>query len=165
MTQTPRIAMPLLQPGQAQKELFHNEALRLLDLAVAAAVDGMLVNQPPASPAAGACYVVGTSPSGVWAGQAGALAGFGDGGWRFVEPITGLTVFDKASGQFATFTGSSWDLGSLRGEVVLIDGDQVVGPRLAAIPDPSGGTTADTEARAAIAAILSSLRQHGLIAT
>jgi hypothetical protein len=37
-------------------------------------------------------------------------------------------------------------------------------PRPAAIADPSGGTTADSEARAAIAQVLAALRQQGLIA-
>jgi len=37
-------------------------------------------------------------------------------------------------------------------------------PKPAAIADPSGGTTADSEARAAIAQVLAALRQQGLIA-
>lgn len=46
----------------------------------------------------------------------------------------------------------------------MVAGEQVVGPRLASIADPSGGTIVDVEARAGIAAILNRLRQHGLIA-
>jgi hypothetical protein len=37
-------------------------------------------------------------------------------------------------------------------------------PRPAAIADPSGGTTADSEARAAIAQMLAAMREQGLIA-
>lgn len=165
MPQTPRIGLTYLQAAQAQKEVTVNEGLRLLDLVVSPSVEGVLVDTPPASPAAGACYIVGNSPQGAWAGHAEALAGFGDGGWRFLGPIEGLTVFDKASSQFATFSGGAWEVGVLRGQAVLIDGEQVVGPRLAAIPDPTGGTTIDTQARATVASILSSLRQHGLIDT
>jgi hypothetical protein len=40
----------------------------------------------------------------------------------------------------------------------------VVGARAAAVEDPSGGATVDTEARAAITAMLERLREHGLIA-
>ena len=35
---TPRLSLPTLIPGQAQKELFHNEALQVLDFLVAGAV-------------------------------------------------------------------------------------------------------------------------------
>jgi hypothetical protein len=47
----------------------------------------------------------------------------------------------------------------------LIAGQQVVGGRLAAIASPSGGTTIDAEARAAVTQILATLRGHGLIGT
>jgi hypothetical protein len=40
-----------------------------------------------------------------------------------------------------------------------------VRPRADAIPSPSGGTTIDGEARAAIDQILATMRQHGLIDT
>jgi len=40
-----------------------------------------------------------------------------------------------------------------------------VGARAAAIDSPAGGTVVDLEARSAISAILSAMRQHGLIAT
>jgi hypothetical protein len=163
VTNTPRIGIPYLQAAQAQKEVTHNEALRIIDLVSAPAVDGLLVDQPPVSPAVGACYIVGTTPQDAWAGHAETLAGYGDGGWRFLAPIEGLTVLDKNSGQFATFVGGSWEVGALRAEAVLIDGEQVVGPRLAAIADPTGGAVIDMQARAAITAILASLRQHGLI--
>jgi hypothetical protein len=140
-----------------------NEALRSLDLAVAPAVDGMHLNTPPGSPASGACYIVGPSPTGAFAGHTEALAGYGEGGWRFLGPTEGLTVFDKSSGQVATFVGGSWEIGQLKGQSLRIGGDQVVGPRLAAIADPSDGTIVDTQARSAIASILTALRQHGLI--
>lgn len=48
-----------------------------------------------------------------------------------------------------------------------VDGTKVIGPRGAAVADASGGTTVDTEARAAINALLARLRAstgHGLIA-
>jgi hypothetical protein len=46
---------------------------------------------------------------------------------------------------------------------VSIGGVDVVGARRAAIPDPTGGTVVDSQARAAIGAILGTLRGHGLI--
>lgn len=55
-------------------------------------------------------------------------------------------------------------MGALRVERVLIDEVQVVGARRGAISDPAGGAVVDSEGRTAIIAILSALRQHGLIA-
>lgn len=127
-------------------------------------MDGFLVDTPPASPAVGDTYIVGASPAGAWAGHANALAGFTSGGWRLIAAADGLTALVKASGQWAVFSAGSWGLGQLRGASLSIGGDQVVGPRLAAVAEATGGLTVDTEARLAIAAILERLRQHGLIA-
>lgn len=140
-------------------------ALAIFDLAISAAVDGLLLNTPPSGPASGECYIVGASPTGAWVGHALALAGYTAGGWRFITPFVGLSVVDKASGQVAVFEAGAWELGQVRATTLSIAGDQVVGSRLAAVGDPSGGTTIDVEARAAIAAILARLRQHGLIAS
>lgn len=51
----------------------------------------------------------------------------------------------------------------LRGSALLLDGIQVVGERRPAIPSPTGGATTDSEAQSAIDAVLTALRQHGLI--
>lgn len=51
----------------------------------------------------------------------------------------------------------------LRGSALLLDGIQVVGERRPAIASPSGGAPMDSEARSAIEAVLTALRQHGLI--
>ena len=151
--------------AQVDKSTTHNEALAILDIAVCAAVDGFLLDTPPASPVAGDCYIVGSAPTGAWAGQALALAGYTAGGWRFITPFAGLSVLDKASGQVAVFETGVWEVGQVRATALSIAGDQVVGARLAAVDDPAGGTTVDIEARAAIAAVLARLRQHGLIAS
>lgn len=133
-------------------------------MAVAPALDGFLTNTPPASPASGASYVVGTSPTGAFAGKAGHLATYAEGGWRFIAPVAGLSALDKASGQTAVYRGGTWELGKLRGGQVEVAGVKVVGSQAAAIADPSGGTTVDTQARTALAAVLAALRGHGLIA-
>lgn len=165
MIQTARLAVPLLEAGQIDKVTTHNEALTVFDLGLCAAVDGFLADMPPASPSVGACYILGASPTGAWAGHAQALAGYTSGGWRFIAPVDGLTALVKVSGQFAVYSGGSWELGQLRGARLSVGGNQVVGPRLAAVVEATGGATIDAEARAAIAAILDRLRQHGLIAS
>ncbi len=164
MSQTSRLGLPFIEPGQAQKELFHNEALRLIDVALAAAVETVGANAPPASPADGQCFIVGPAPTGAWAGQANAIAGYAAGGWRFVAAVAGMRALDKASGQTATFDGAAWVVGTVKGATLQLAGSQVVGARGAAVANPSGGANADVEARAAIVAILDRLRGHGLIA-
>lgn len=159
---TDRLALPLLQPGQAQKEMSHNEALARLDLAAQASVSAAGTDSPPAEPGPGEAWIVGDSPTGDWAGHAGAIAGWSAAGWRFVAPREGMQAWVAESGGFALFADGAWHVGECRGRLI-VEGDQVVGPRAGAIGDPSGGATIDAEARAAVAAMLAALREHGLI--
>jgi hypothetical protein len=163
MELTPRLALPTLIPGQAQKEFFHNEALQLLDCIVAAAIEEPARNDPPLSPSAGQTYLIGTSPTGEWTDYPDHLAAFGAGGWRFVVPVVGLRVIEKSSGTVAAYGAAGWEMGVVRASRIIVDGQQVVGPQGGAIADPAGGTTVDLEARSTITEILSALRQHGLI--
>jgi hypothetical protein len=157
-----RFALPLLVPGQAQKEMFHNEALTLVDAVMHAAVEGRLA-VPPSSPTIGRTWIVDAGASGAWAGRDDRLAIWTAGGWRFVAPPESMIVWDKAVGFARRWTGSAWTDGSIAVARIVIGGQQIVGTRQAAPPSPSGGTTIDTEARAAIAAITVALRTHGLI--
>ncbi len=159
-----RLTLPYLQPGQAQKELYHNEALALLDLAVQPAVLGIAVNTPPADPAPGDCWIVGTAPTGAWAGEAGHIAGWTQGGWRYLTPTAGMVVWSIADALEARFAGGSWTVGTVQAARLVITGDQVIGPRQAAIASPAGGSMIDEQARAAVAAVLAAMRSHGLIA-
>ncbi|KTT68653.1 DUF2793 domain-containing protein [Sphingomonas endophytica] len=161
---TARLALPLLAAGQAQKETWHNEALALLDIAVQATVEEVGRNAPPAAPAPGACWIVGTAPSGDWADHAGAIAGWTPGGWRFIAPRAGFRAWHGTTGQEAVFDGTTWRRGEVRAARVLVDGQQVIGPRGAAIVMPTGGSTVDSEIRSCVATILNTLRDHGLIA-
>lgn len=160
-----RLGLALLQAGQAQKELSHNEALTLLDVAVQAAVEAVGLDTPPPAPTAGACWIVGAAPSGAWAGRAQALAGWTSGGWRFVDARDGMTAWSLADGAFARFAGGAWSVGLVTGTHLVLGGNAVVGSRQPAIAGPAGGATVDAEVRAAVGAILSALCAHGLIAT
>ena len=165
MSATHRLALPHILPGQAQKELFHNEALQALDLVVAAAVEEPPRADPPSSPAVGSCYIVAAPPTGAWAGRAGCIAGMTLAGWRFVTPMDGLAALIRSNGLTAMYRAGAWELGTLRGERVEIGAQQVVGSRGAAIAGPVAGSVIDAEARASVSAILSALRLHGLIAS
>lgn len=164
MSDTARLMLPLLAAGQAQKEMTVNEALARLDLATQAAVVSVGANTPPGTPAEGDAWVTGAAPTDAWAGQAGVIAGWTAGGWRFVAPREGMTVWSIADGCTAIRTGGMWRVGRIAGAALTIGGVQVVGARRPAIAAPSGGATVDAEARVALAAMLAALAAHGLIA-
>ena len=104
---TTRHGLPLLQAGQAQKEVTHNEALVLLDLLAHPAVEGVLAT-PPAAPLIGQGWIVGATATGDWAGQEGSLACCTSGGWRFLPARAGMLVWNAASSAFAWFDGALW---------------------------------------------------------
>lgn len=161
---TARLSLPLLQAGQAQKDMTHNEALALIDIVAQAGVTGVGIDTPPATPAAGACWIVGAVPSGAWAGHAGAIAGWTGGGWRFVAAREGLSAWEIGARRMVTFVDGVWETGTLRGTRLIVDGQQVVGAQQPAIPVPAGGATIDAEARGALMQVVAVLQAHGLIA-
>lgn len=98
---------------------------------------------PPGSPVDGQCWLVGASPTGEWAGQAGKIAARQAGNWLFFVARDGMKLLNRATGQEIRYN-AAWQIAA----------------RPAA---PSGGTTIDTEARSAIAAILASLTTAGIV--
>lgn len=163
MTETThRLALPLLHAAQAQKEMYHNEALARLDLLTQAAAEALGADTPPADPLPGQCWIIGDAPEGAWRGHAREIAGWTEGGWRFAAPVEGMRLWLSRSAGHACFAGGGWHGGEVHGRLIVA-GKQVVGARAAAIPEPEGGTVVDAAARAAISAVLVALRAHGLI--
>ena len=160
---TPRFALPFILPGQAQKELFHNEALIRIDAALNPAVEGPPATEPPATPTQGQCWIVAPAATGEWTGRDGLLAMWSEGGWRFVAPTPGTSAWDKAANLPLLFDGYQWRAGELACAGLLVNGVRVVAGRQAGVPSPSGGTIIDEEARAAINALTAALMSHGLI--
>jgi hypothetical protein len=158
-----RHALPFILPGQAQKELFHNEALAVIDAALHATVEGTPVSTTPASPQSGQCWLVASGAAGAWAGEDNNLASWTSGGWRFIRPVEGMAVWDRVAQLDRRWTGGEWSHGEISAASVTIGGAQVLGSRQPAVTSPSGGTTIDTEARAALHSLLVALRTHGLI--
>jgi hypothetical protein len=164
MTDTsPRFGLPFILPGQAQKEAYHNEALALIDAALHAQIEAGPVDDIPADPEPGQCWIVGAGASGAWAGKADALACRTAGGWRFVAPRPGMLAWTIDPGCWLYWTGSAWSAGEWPATALVIDGQQVVGPQLPDVPSPSGGTIIDAEARAAVDGLIATLKSHGLI--
>lgn len=104
---TNRVKLPYILQSQSQKEVTHNSGLDLIDALLQAACVSVSVNTPPGSPVAGDCYVVGTSPTGAWAGQAKAVA-FYTTGWNFIAPWEGLTVWANDTNALYTYDGAAW---------------------------------------------------------
>ena len=139
---SPRFNLPFLFAGQAQKEAFVNEAHALTDALLHCAIEGTAA-APPVMPANGTNWLVGTSPSGDWAGQAGKLACRQAGVWLFIAPRDGVRVLDRSNGQQRSYFGG-WQA--------------PVAPAA-----PGGGITIDAEARGAIAALVAALRLAGIL--
>ena len=125
-------------------------------------VDGPPGSNPPANPTVGTCCLIATGAAGDWAGKDGSIACFTAGGWRFVEPIEGIGVVDRGSGEEWRWRSGAWERGIVRGQEVHINGQKVLHRRQPAIAGPAGGAVIDAECRAAVEAVLATLRAHGL---
>ena len=68
MITTARFALPLIAPGQAQKEVYHNEALAAIDAALHACVTEAPRADPPAEPDEGESWIVAADATGAWEG-------------------------------------------------------------------------------------------------
>jgi hypothetical protein len=132
-------AQALVAATSAGQGLLETLAAQLL---LHAAIEGE-ADAPPATPADGECWLVGAAPTGEWADQAGRLATFQAGGWLFIAPRDGLRVLDRATGQ-AIHYRAGWQ--------------RPVTPAA-----PSGGTTVDSEARAAVAELVDILIASGIL--
>jgi len=159
---TPRFALPFILPGQAQKEVFHNEALARIDLALHPAVEGPPAVEPPPAPAQGECWIVARGVGG-WSGRDNMLAMWTESGWRFLAPAPGTSAWNKAASVPLLWDGDQWRDGELACAGLLVEGVRVVGERQPAVASPSGGTIIDEQARAAIDALTAALMSHGLI--
>ncbi|MBD3730707.1 MAG: DUF2793 domain-containing protein [Sphingomonadales bacterium] len=144
LSHTPRLALPLLFAGQAQKEFFVNQSLSLVDMLLQAAVEGE-ASVPPVSPADGESWLVGSAAEGGWSGYEGHLASWQSGVWLFAYPSEGWQVFDRDTRQAIRYSLGEW---------------QRVQPPAA----PVGGSVEDTEARQAIADLVAALRANGIFA-
>lgn len=101
-----------------------------------------LRNDPPVSPTAGQVWIVGTTPTGAFAGQSNCIAGWTDGGWRFVKPVQGMRVHDLQSNATRLFDGT-WKV-------------------VAAPAAPTGGAVVDSEARASLVLVIQALKAIGI---
>lgn len=112
-TQTTRLAMPLIQPAQAQKHVTVNELLMRLDGLVNLVLQGTSATTPPDTVADGQCWGLGGAPVGAWAGQAGRIAIAANGGWVFADPAPGMRAHVQPDGLPAIHDGIGWRVGAI----------------------------------------------------
>jgi len=143
-SRTARLDLPLLFAGQAQKEVFVNEALLRLDALLGCAIEGEIAT-PPADPEDGKAWLVGGGASGEWAGHDGKIAARQAGQWLMAEPRDGMRIFNRATGQML-FRNVGWQA-----------------PDRPAMAE--GGATVDAEARAAIVALTAALTEAGIFSS
>lgn len=139
---SPLLGLPMLFTGQAQKEVFVNEAHSLIDAIAHCAIEGS-ASTPPATPISGSNWLVGTGASGDWSGMDGKVACCQSGNWLFVTPFDGFRVFDRSRSQFAHYSGG-WKTPT-------------------SVIAPTGGTTIDTQARTTLANLISALQTAGVL--
>lgn len=115
-----------------------NESINVIDALLQVAVVSVNTNAPPGSPAEGARYIVGPSPTGAWAGQAGKLARFLNTAWTFFDA---RHVLNAADGLWYVRSALTWT--SVAG--VPSDGS-ITNAKLAGVPTQTikGRSTAGT---------------------
>lgn len=139
---TKRHSLPNLFVGQSQKEITHNEALARIDALLHPVVEAKLT-APPAGltdSSDGLCWLIGSPATGQWSGRSGQVARWSGGSWRYIAAVAGMTLWLVSGNKRLFYIAGAW-----------------VEP--SAINSPVGGTSIDTEARAAVLAILDHLRQ------
>lgn len=139
---SPRFALPFLYAGQAQKEVFVNEALALTDALLHCTVAGESP-APPAEPVNGENWIVAAGATGEWVGRDLCIACRQGENWIFVPARDGMWIFDLSAGQHLLFYGY-WRKAS-------------------PLSEPLGGSVVDGEARATINQLILALQALGVL--
>jgi hypothetical protein len=105
---TPNLGLPYIMAAQSQKHVTHNEAIRALDALVQLAVLDRDLAAPPVSPAEGARYIVGGSPTGAWSGHTDEVAAYQDGAWMLYAPVEGWIAWIADEDVAVVWDGTTW---------------------------------------------------------
>lgn len=108
MTTTVNLGITHISQSQSQKEVTANAAFDKIDAILNRGVVDKDLNSPPGSPANGAVYVVGGTPTGAWSGHALDIAYYLNSTWYFIEPNEGLTLWVNDEDILYTFNGATW---------------------------------------------------------
>lgn len=162
MSETIRHALPLLSAGQAQKEITHNEAILAIDRQLHLAVQLRVLAAPPETPVAGHAYIIAAGAVDAWAGQSGNIASYDGFGWHFAEPVVGCVAWIVEEAVFSVYAGD-WSTGGWPATGLRVAGRDVLSATPASIAGPVGGLVVDSECRAALAYLLTALKDQGVV--
>jgi hypothetical protein len=107
---SPRLQLPYLAAGQAQKHVTVNEALAMLDGLIQTAVESATTAAEPAAPPEGALYILPPGRAGPeWAlHPAGSLLRYADQAWTRLAANDGTIVYAKDAGAVLFRAGGAW---------------------------------------------------------
>ena len=103
MAVSPKLGLPLLDPGGVGGEDQVNEILNYIDPGIVFAAEAKQ-NVPPGAPTVGQVYLVGPAPTGAWALQTEDTMAFYYGGWQFRTPYEGCLCYRKDVGEWFSFS-------------------------------------------------------------
>lgn len=109
---TPIYALEEIVESQSDAAKRLTSSLRTLEVVAGSSVMDKDLNTPPDPPVAGEAYIVGSSPTGVWATFAGKIAVPDAGqttGWKIVTPAEGSNVRVKDEDIRYEHNGTAWN--------------------------------------------------------
>jgi hypothetical protein len=109
---SPRLSLPYVAAGQAQKHVTVNEGLSRLDAIVQLAVESRSLSAAPANPVDGSLYILSAAGTGSgWSGQpAGSLMRYEAGSWSLVPVCEGMLAWLRNDDQLLVHDGSQWQV-------------------------------------------------------
>ncbi|TJV51165.1 MAG: DUF2793 domain-containing protein [Mesorhizobium sp.] len=118
MTTSDRMGITELASSQLNRSATVNQAIAGLETGAGAyACVAVGINTPPGSPTAGQAWVIGTSPTGAWAGKAAYVARYYQSAWLFIPPIKGYRAYDQTANSQYLYDGSAWSAIGIGGDV------------------------------------------------
>lgn len=88
--------IPLVPENTIDPAAGLNLAINTIDAMLQLRVVSVGENAPPASPVEGDRYIVGTTPTGAWVGEADRLARYLDGAWDFFDAAIAVNLDDDS---------------------------------------------------------------------
>lgn len=141
---TARHGLPLLYPGQAHKEVTHNQAISQIDLLLNIAVEAVADAPDSLSVEPGQCWLVSAQAQGEWAQYTNHIAAFQENGWIYLPPREGMIVYAASLASRMVFQQGQWT--------------SALG-----FTTPVAGAVVDQQARDAILLLATTLTNFGLI--
>lgn len=119
MASTNHLGITKVEQAQQQKEVTVNHALDVIDAILNTSVIDRDLDTPPVSPAEGDVYIPAATATGDWAGMEGKVAHYTGGGWQFLTPAEGLTLWIADEDVLTTYNGTAWGSPSFNNMNVL----------------------------------------------